>query len=380
MIRSITRWGRNAYSGSFGSCDLAGSSGWFSAGADGARNPGARRKPALVLSRCPVCRQPRLRFRPRRSGRADDLGAACQRAAQGALRLSALADRRREARTLFPGLGRAGLGSGRGAEAGTGGKTKAGGGRAPAEAGRRLHRCPPRRQPARHVALPRARPDRRACAAGHGGHGDPLRLAAGLVEGGAAVPPAAVAAQPRQTAAAQTATVAPMAQQPVRQGRSTPLRITLAEPADPIDLVQPVVPKGYKLAWSDGRLNAKRAQGTARGQAQQDLVWTQETPARLVTRAERAKIRAAQQQQAVTMSTKGTAAAPRYVQVGSFGDPANAAAASARLAGWACRSPRGGPRRTASPCRSFSQARLWMRRPRVKPCAWPAATALGTPS
>jgi hypothetical protein len=148
---------------------------------------------------------------------------------------------------------------------------------------------------------------------------------AGLV-GAATLPDVALASQPRPLKTA-TPTAAPRSQ----TANAAPLRLTLTEPDDAIDLVKPVVPKGYKLAWQDDRLNARRAQGTERGQAQQNLVWTQETPARLVTRAERAKLR--EQQATLTLSTKGAPAKPRYVQVGSFGDPANAQAASATLSG-----------------------------------------------
>jgi SPOR domain len=97
-----------------------------------------------------------------------------------------------------------------------------------------------------------------------------------------------------------------------------------------------VVPKGYKLAWDDDRLNPNRGQGTARGQAQQDQVWTRDVPAVLVTEAP------VTQRTRVTVSTKSdaTAAVPQaqagvklYVQVGTFGVPENAAGAKARLAG-----------------------------------------------
>ncbi|MEZ5754105.1 MAG: SPOR domain-containing protein [Paracoccaceae bacterium] len=94
------------------------------------------------------------------------------------------------------------------------------------------------------------------------------------------------------------------------------------------------VPKGYKPAWQDDRLNPLRGVGTAEGQAAQDQLWTRDLPAQM----QGAEVRAETQ---VTRSTKSAPAeaAPRassggiFVQVGSFGVPANAAGASARLAG-----------------------------------------------
>jgi hypothetical protein len=82
-------------------------------------------------------------------------------------------------------------------------------------------------------------------------------------------------------------------------------------------------PKGYERAWKDDRLNPLRGKGTAEGQAAQDKVWTREVPARAVV----AKA-------SVKPAVKTTVAASNgglYVQVGTFGEPSNAAGASARL-------------------------------------------------
>lgn len=95
------------------------------------------------------------------------------------------------------------------------------------------------------------------------------------------------------------------------------------------------VPKGYKKAWEDDRLNPRRGQGTAQGQAAQDRIWTRETPARLVAETQRKS--AAPKSRVVT----STSTAPRMqstgkaytVQVGSFGVPANAKATANRFAG-----------------------------------------------
>jgi hypothetical protein len=51
------------------------------------------------------------------------------------------------------------------------------------------------------------------------------------------------------------------------------------------------IPKGYKLAWEDDRLNPYRGQGTRQGWADQDQIWTREVPARLVADVERENAR-----------------------------------------------------------------------------------------
>ncbi len=100
----------------------------------------------------------------------------------------------------------------------------------------------------------------------------------------------------------------------------------------------PTPPKGYRLAWTDDRLNPLRAQGTAQGQAQQDQVWTRDVPAVLVAQAPAAPAarQPAAQVTVSTMSAPATEPAPQasaalYVQVGSFGLPENAEGAKARL-------------------------------------------------
>ncbi len=108
-----------------------------------------------------------------------------------------------------------------------------------------------------------------------------------------------------------------------------------------------VVPKGYKLAWEDDRLNPLRGVGTAEGQAAQDQVWTRDIPAQPVAEEPRQRVVLSAQnapaqpaaKARVTQSTKSvpteTAATGGrlFVQVGSFGVSANADGASARLAG-----------------------------------------------
>ncbi len=104
---------------------------------------------------------------------------------------------------------------------------------------------------------------------------------------------------------------------------AAPVAIILSQPVAHAQLRHPVVPKGYKLAWKDGRLNPDRAQGTAFGQAQQDMIWSRDTPMQLLTAARTTKEAKAQPRNLTVV---------RYVQVGSFGDRTNARAASKRIA------------------------------------------------
>ena len=91
----------------------------------------------------------------------------------------------------------------------------------------------------------------------------------------------------------------------------------------------PKPPAGYELAWTDDRLNPLRGVGTAEGQAQQDRLWTRDIPARLV--ADQPKARLAQQVTVSTMSAPDAATDASFVQVGTFGQPANADGVRARL-------------------------------------------------
>jgi hypothetical protein len=103
------------------------------------------------------------------------------------------------------------------------------------------------------------------------------------------------------------------------------------------------VPKGYRKAWSDDRLNPLRGLGTAEGEGMQAQVWTRKVPSRLLAEAAtpRKTVAAAtpkapkRQTFTTTLSTSSAPAETpgRYlVQVGSFGVPANAQRTRERLA------------------------------------------------
>ena len=146
--------------------------------------------------------------------------------------------------------------------------------------------------------------------------------------------------------ASQSDGVLRVAGSPAPTARPAPVAVAEAAPAPSY-----TVPKGYKLAWDDDRLNPQRGVGTAQGWAQQDQVWTRTVPARLVNEAPTVAganapvYRNAAPAARVTVSSKNaptapaapaatTAAAQRlWVQVGSFGVPENAQGAANRLAG-----------------------------------------------
>ncbi|MDB5664560.1 SPOR domain-containing protein [Cypionkella sp.] len=99
-----------------------------------------------------------------------------------------------------------------------------------------------------------------------------------------------------------------------------------------------VVPKGYKLAWTDDRLNPMRGIGTPEGQAAQEQLWTQKVPAQLIADVQKAKAKKRKPAASVIVSSmSATAVAPKavaggaWVQIGMFGVAANAAGAAQQL-------------------------------------------------
>ena len=96
----------------------------------------------------------------------------------------------------------------------------------------------------------------------------------------------------------------------------------------------PKPPKGYKLAWTDDRLNPNRGKGTAAGQAAQDQIWSRDVPAEqlAVQPAATARVTVSTRSAPAKQPAKTVAGTGALVQVGTFGVPANADGAAARLA------------------------------------------------
>lgn len=115
-----------------------------------------------------------------------------------------------------------------------------------------------------------------------------------------------------------------------------PATTTLA----PVVVATKTGPTGYRAAFDDGRLNPFRGPRSAMGDAAQGQVWTNEVPAELVTARTPARkliVPVAQVAQPLARASSKSVPLPqaggaaRFVQVGTFGVPANAEAAKARL-------------------------------------------------
>lgn len=104
------------------------------------------------------------------------------------------------------------------------------------------------------------------------------------------------------------------------QPSPAPLRMSVTDPT----LHAAPLPKGYKRAWSDDRLNPKRAQGTPAGEAAMDQLWSRTVPRRLVAKAPAAAVARSARPQTPVLATK-SAPAP-MIQVAAFANAANASA------------------------------------------------------
>jgi hypothetical protein len=104
-------------------------------------------------------------------------------------------------------------------------------------------------------------------------------------------------------------------------GKARPAQVAEA------DLMSP--PPGYKPAWRDDRLNPNRARGTAQGDQQMRQIWTGKVPQQLTHPAHAQPRKAAASSKGMPVAQGASGA--RFVQVGSFGVPENAARAVQRL-------------------------------------------------
>lgn len=122
---------------------------------------------------------------------------------------------------------------------------------------------------------------------------------------------------------------------PVRCGPQSEPPVTMGADVGPVTgqrvagVVSVRPPAGYRKAWEDGRLNPNRGPRTAQGDAQSNLVWTQEvprrgivpTPGQDVTRQRLSAMNAPAPRKQAKAAKQ---ASHRFVQVGTFGVEQNA--------------------------------------------------------
>ncbi len=161
--------------------------------------------------------------------------------------------------------------------------------------------------------------------------------------------PVAPLAVPVVKAAPVQPSAKPAAQKPVRvvkvsapkpRKATAPTRISVnPAPAGPAPRG---IPDGFEAAWDDDRLNPRRGQGTATGQAQMDRIWTTAVPKRLIEERDGTAIQHVKKPYVTPVkaraSTKSAprkvappSGAPQFVQVGVFGVRSNTQATVARL-------------------------------------------------
>ena len=90
--------------------------------------------------------------------------------------------------------------------------------------------------------------------------------------------------KPTLSASASTPIVAatPVAAKPKRTVRAVSVPAATTAVNAPADL-RPVIPRGFRAAWTDGRLSRNRGPRTELGNAQMAQIWTNTVPAELVT-------------------------------------------------------------------------------------------------
>lgn len=137
--------------------------------------------------------------------------------------------------------------------------------------------------------------------------------------------PAQVVSGPVAVAQAVPALVSIPVPPPAQTG---PLKVTVTPPMTVA--ARPVVPPSYRPVWTDDRLNPHRGGRSAAGRVAMATVWTDTVPRRLVDPNDKGLGPVAGQMRVSTRSAP--AMAGQFVQVGVFGETANAIAAAARLA------------------------------------------------